>query len=108
MKYTSTAVNATPEILKRKLGGELFTPITIKDTAFVNGIVKAGNPIAADGSVANTSSAIGILLNDVLDSNPNGSLVRAFANVNEAICNKNAGITLAPAVKTALPLIVFE
>ena len=42
------------------------------------------------------------------DDNPNGTIVKAFACVNTANANANAGITIADAVKTALSLIVFE
>ena len=40
MKYENKPVSMTPEILKRKLGGELLVPITI--TGFTNGVCKAG------------------------------------------------------------------
>ena len=106
MKYANKAVSVAPEILKRKLGGELFEPITI--TQFLQGVCKAGSPIGADGRIANTSSAIGILLYDVYEENPNGSLVKAFAVINELNANKNADLTIADAVKTALPNLVFE
>lgn len=120
MKFSETSVTTQLEILKRKLGGELFEPIKLDATAFTNGVCKAGSPIAADGKFVNgrTTSAdsvsvndaapVGILLSDVYDSNPNGTIVKAFACVNEANANANAGITIAEAVKTALPLIVFE
>ena len=108
MKFAEKSVTTQKEILKRKLGGELFATITLDETAFTNGVCKAGNPIAANGTVDNASSPIGILLTDVYEDNPNGTIVKAFACVNEANANANAGITIAVAVKTALPLIVFE
>lgn len=111
MKFAEKSVTTQKEILKRKLGGELFVPITLDETAFTGGVCKAGNPIAADGKVDNSSSSpksVGILLTDVYEDNPNGTIVKAFACVNEANANANAGITIAEAVKTALPLIVFE
>lgn len=106
MKFTKNSIATQPEILKRKLGGELFVPITI--TQFADGVCKAGSPIGADGKVANSASAIGILLNDVYDENPNGSLIKAFATVNTANANANSGLVIADAVKTALPNIIFE
>lgn len=109
MKFESKNITTQLEILKRKLGGELFVPVTLAEAAFTNGICKAGNPIAADGTIDNVgTNVVGILLNDVSNENPNGTIVKAFACVNETNCNANAGITLAEAVKTALPLIVFE
>lgn len=106
MKFENVAVNAQPEILKRKLGGELFAPITI--TAFSNGVCKAGSPISATGAVANTADAIGILLNDVYEENPNGSLIKAFATVNKANAQANSGVTLSEAALGALKNIIFE
>ena len=77
MKFTETSVTTQKEILKRKLGGELFEEITLDSTAFTNGVC-------------------------------NGTIAKAFACVNEANANANAGITIAASVKTALSLIVFE
>lgn len=108
MEYTSTKVAGQPEILKRKLGGELTEAITLDASAFTDGVCKAGNPIAADGKVDNATAPIGILLFDVYKDNPNGTILRAFGAVNEAIANKHADITLATAAKNAMPNIVFE
>ena len=108
MKFKSTAVNMQPEILKRKLGGELFSEITLDFTSVADGVVKAGSPISAAGVVANTAEAVGILYTDVHESNPNGTIIKAFACVNEANCNANSGLTLATEAKSALQLIVFE
>lgn len=108
MKFTESTVTTQKEILKRRLGGELFEEITLDASAFTNHVCKAGNPIAKGGKIDNVTAPIGILLTDVYDSNPNGTIVKAFACVNEKNANANAGITIATAVKTALPLIVFE
>lgn len=120
MKFKTTEVAMQPEILKRKLGGELFEEITLDDTAFTDGVCKAGQPIDKSGKAVNGKSAddntgtaaddvpIGILLTDVSEDRPIGTIVRAFACVNETNANKNAGITISSSVKTALPLIVFE
>lgn len=108
MKFTESSVTTQKEILKRRLGGELFAPITLQASAFTKGVCKAGNPIAADGTVDNATAPVGILLSDVYEENPNGTIVKAFACVNEKNANENAGITIAEAVKTALKLIVFE
>lgn len=118
MNFTSNAVEMTSEILKRKLGGEYFVPVTIASTEFASvDVIPAGTPINADGEVAQdttsqgvtTSDAVGILLNDVLVSNPNGSLIKAFAAVNTANCPVSSGSSvITDAVKAALPLICFE
>lgn len=107
MVYREVSTNGA-EILKRKLGGELFEPLTINEAAFSDGVLKAGTPVGADGKVANSASAVGIVLNDVYADRPIATIVKAFAVVNVAAANANAGIEIAEAVKTALPLIVFE
>ena len=48
------------------------------------------------------------MLNDVYAENPNGALIKAFATVNLANANANSGLTIADAVKSALPNIVFK
>lgn len=109
MDFTKTAIASTPEILKRKLGAEYLVPITIKSTEFSSAdVVKAGSPIAADGSISNNGSAVGILLNDVYKENPNGSLIKAFAIINKDNAEANASITLSSLAIAALPLVVFE
>lgn len=106
MLVKHTNVTTTPEILKRKLGAEYLVPVTISD--FTNGVCKAGSPIDEDGAVANTEDAIGILLYDVYEENPNGSLIKAFAVINTANAEANADLTIDDAVKTALPMVIFE
>ncbi len=108
MKFTSNAVNMQPEILKRKLGGELFSEVTLDFTGVTGGVVKAGSPISVAGVVSNTANAVGILYTDVYESNPNGTIIKAFACVNETNCNANSGLKLADEAKAALSLIVFE
>lgn len=106
MNVKNTNINQTPEILKRLLGGELFVPVTI--TAFSNGVCKAGTPIGADGTVKNDADVEGILLYDVYEENPNGSLVKAYATINLANAEANSGLTIADAVKTKLANVTFE
>ena len=106
MLVKNTSVQTTPEILKRKLGAEYLVPVTITD--FDNGVCKAGSPIGADGTVKNGADAVGILLYDVYEQNPNGSLVKAFAVINTANAEANTGLTIEDAVKTALPMVIFE
>ncbi len=118
MKFSENAVAMTPEILKRKLGGEYLVPVTIASTEFAyTDVIPAGTPINADGEVAEdteyggvyTSDAVGILLNDVYVDNPNGSLIKAFAAVNTANCPKVDNVSvITEYVKAALPLICFE
>lgn len=119
MKFTHSNVELTGEILKRKLGGELFAPITLASTMFSDkSVVKAGTPINASGVTATTTSAsgsdpasndaIGILLNDVYDTNPNGSLIKAFATINATYAQSHASVSYDAPLKAALSNIVFE
>lgn len=107
MLVKSTKINQTPEILKRLLGGELLVSATIADASFTNGVCKAGTPIDANGAIANDATVEGILLYDVYEENPNGSLVKAYAVINLAKAEENSGLTIADAVKTALD-VTFE
>lgn len=106
MKYTNTNVAIQKEILKKKTGGEITSPITI--TFGDATIVKGGSPIGSNGAVANTSAAVGILLYDVTPDRPIGTIVKGAACVNLANAESNSGLTIASAVKTALPGIIFE
>ncbi len=112
MKFTDNSVGMTPEILKRKLGGELLVPVTIASGAFTNGVCKAGTPINASGAKATTSSsnndAVGILLYDVTSDNPNGSLIKAFATINSAVAQAHSGVTYDAPLKAKLADIIFE
>lgn len=118
MNFSTNNVAMTPEILKRKLGGEYLVPVTIASSEFAyTDVIKAGTPINEDGEVASdteyggatTSDAVGILLNDVYVENPNGSLIKAFAAVNVANCPVVETVSvITDAVKAALPLIIFE
>lgn len=108
MKFKETNVTTQLEILKRHLDGELPVPITLDDSAFTDGVCKAGNPIAADGKIDNATAPIGILLNDVTKDNPNGTIIKAYACINEKNANKNANIVLSETTKTALSKLDFE
>ena len=104
MKYAQTSAMGTPEVLKRKLGGELITPITVDESAFSNGKCAAGTVLAADGkaSSGDGSDCFGILINDVYSDNPNGSVIRAFATIN------TANTTATSDDRAAMTDLVFE
>ena len=106
MNVKNTNVTTTPEILKRKLGAEYLVPVTI--TEFADGVCKAGSPIGADGTIQNGAGVAGILLYDVYEQNPNGSLIKGEAVINLANAEANSGLTIADAVKTALATVHFE
>lgn len=104
MKYSETSFSGTPEVLKRKLGGELFDELEIDSTAFTNGKLPAGSAVAADGkaSSGDGSDVYGITLNDCYADSPNVAVIRAFATIN------TANTTATSADRAALPNLVFE
>lgn len=84
-----------------------FTSVVTIDTDTGRKVVKAGTPISAAGVAANSSSAIGILLFDVLENRPQGTILKK-AYLNTAVAESHSGISYDDAVKAALPMIVFE
>lgn len=106
MKYAQTSALGTPEVLKRKLGGELITPITLDISAMSASQIglPAGTVVTADGkaSSGDGSDCFGILLNDTYKDNPNGAVVRAYATIN------TANTTATAEDRAALTNLVFE
>ena len=110
MQFEQTSYLGDVQILKRKPCEAI--PMTLDFTSVtdeVNGkkIVKAGTPIGVSGTADNTATVVGILLHDVLEERPQGTLLKK-AYINTAVAQKHSGVTIAAAVKTALPMIVFE
>lgn len=70
-------------------------------------VVKAGTPIGSTGVVDNTAAVVGILLHDVVEERPQGTLLKK-AYLNTTVAEEHSGVTYDEAVKTALPMIVFE
>lgn len=110
MQFEQTSYLGDVQILKRKPFEAI--PMTLDFTSVtdeVNGkkIVKAGTPIGVSGTADNTATVVGILLHDVLEERPHGTLLKK-AYINTAVAQKHSGVTIAAAVKTALPMIVFE
>ena len=111
MQFEQVAYAGDVQILKRRpfegVAATLdFAEVTTKNA---NGkkIVKAGTPIGADGAVDNTATVVGILLHDVVEDRPQGALLKK-AYINATIAQAHSGVTYNAAVKTALPMIVFE
>ena len=111
MQFEQTSYAGDVQILKRKPFEAV--PMTL-DFAGVsdkldNGkkVVKAGTPIGASGVADNTATVVGILLHDVVEDRPQGTLLKK-AYINTSVAEKHSGVTYATAVKTALPMIVFE
>lgn len=111
MQYEQASYAGDAEILKRIPYEGI--PMTL-DFASVtdtteNGkkIVKAGTPIGENGTVDNTATVTGILLHDVVETRPQGTLLKK-AYINMKAAQEHSGVTYDDAVKTALPMVVFE
>lgn len=111
MQYEQTEHLGDVQILKRKPfeGIPMTLDFTSVSTKLPNGkkVVKAGTPIGATGVVDNTATVVGILLHDVSEDRPQGTLLKK-AYINTALAEKHCGVTYEAAVKTALPMVVFE
>ena len=111
MQYEQTEYVGDVQILKRKPFEAI--PMTLDfssvETKLANGkkVVKAGTPIGATGTVDNTATVVGILLHDVTEDRPQGTLLKK-AYINTEVAKAHSGVTIESAVKTALPMIVFE
>ena len=104
MRFSNVSVLGTPEVLKRKLGGEYLKEIAIDSTAFTNGKLAAGSAVAADGkkSTGDGSDVYGITLNDCYEENPNVSVIVAFAVIN------GSNTTATSSDRSALSNLYFE
>lgn len=111
MQFEQTSIVSGVQILKRKPfeGIAITLDFTSVETKTETGkkIVKAGTPIGALGTVDNTGTVVGILLHDVVEDRPQGTILKK-AYINKAVAQEHSGVEIAEAVKTALPMIVFE
>ena len=111
MQYEQTEYVGDVQILKRKPFEAI--PMTLDFTSvgtkLANGkkVVKAGTPIGSTGVADNTGTVVGILLHDVTEDRPQGTLLKK-AYINTAVANAHSGVTIEAAVKAALPMVVFE
>lgn len=111
MQYEQTEYVGDVQILKRKPFEAI--PMTLNFTSvgtkLANGkkVVKAGTPIGSTGVADNTGTVVGILLHDVTEDRPQGTLLKK-AYIDTAVAQAHSGVEIAAAVKTALPMIVFE
>ena len=111
MQFEQTSYVEDVQILKRKPFEGIPMTLDFKDvaTTLANGkkVVKAGTPIGTAGVVDNTATVVGILLHDVTEDRPQGTLLKK-AYINTAVAEKHSGIKYDAAVKTALQMVVFE
>lgn len=79
-------------------------------------VIKAGNAMAAAGikatttpgasGAAGTSDAVGILMHDVYEDNPNTALI-IHGFINTKLAESNMGSTYDEETKAALPMVSF-
>lgn len=105
MGVTETIIADEVQILKRP--GFEAIPITLDSTAFTDGVCRAGAPIGAGGVIKNDKNCIGILKEDVLQSRPQGTILKK-AYVRNDVITSHYGTEIADTAKAALPMIVFE
>ena len=111
MQYEKTTYAGDVQILKRKPFEGIAMTLDFSDVADTlesgKKVVKAGTPIGKAGTVDNTATVVGILLHDVVEDRPQGTLLKK-AYINTKVAEEHAGITYNAGVKTALPMVVFE
>lgn len=111
MQYEQTSYAGDVEILKRIPFEGI--PMTLDFTSVTDTtdsgrkVVKAGTPIGATGTVDNTATVAGILLHDVVETRPQGTLLKK-AYIDSVVAQKHSGVTYATAMVEALPMVVFE
>ena len=87
-----------------------FTSVTTTDDDTGEKVVRAGMPISAVGAEVKTTpwtGAVGILLHDVYESRPQGTILKK-AYINETAAEANASVTYDDALYKLFPMIVFE
>lgn len=104
MKTTHKKVGSGVEILWNS--HYVGRALTLDTTAFTDGVCKAGTPISGTGTIANTADVMGILLEDVYEERPQGTVVYD-GTINTAVAEAHSGVTIAEAAKTALPKVTF-
>ena len=111
MQFEQEVHGADVQILKRAPfeGVPMTLDFSEVSTTLDSGkkVVKAGTPIGANGKSDNTATVAGILLHDVTADRPQGTLLKK-AYINTTVAQNHCGMTYDAAVKTALPMIVFE
>ena len=111
MQFEQTEYLGDVQILNRKPFEAI--PMTLDFSSvsdkLANGkkVVKAGTPIGPAGVVDNTGTVVGSLLHDVTEDRPQGTLLKK-AYIKTEVAKTHSGVTIDQAVKTALPMVVFE
>lgn len=104
MSYIRKEATASPEILWNS--EYVGSAVTLDTAALADGVCKAGTPIGADGAIANSADALGVLLYDVYVERPQGTVVIG-GYINTAVAQEHSGVTLTAEAKTAMKNVVF-
>lgn len=115
MKVTNYKVGTQVEILNRLPFEGVpmtidFTSVTTTDTDTGEKVVYAGTPIDGSGKPQKTTpwtGAVGILLHDVYESRPQGTILKK-AYINKTAAQANASVTYDTTLEGLFPMIVFE
>lgn len=87
-----------------------FTSVDTEDEDTGEKVVYAGTPIDSSGKPQKTTpwtGAVGILLHDVYESRPQGTILKK-AYINKTAAQANASVTYDATLEGMLPMIVFE
>ncbi len=105
MKNTLETVSGSVEILyKSHYEGEA---VTLDEAAFTGGVCKAGTPMTRLGTkAAGADDAFGVLLSDVYEDRPQGTVVY-MGTINESAASTHSGVTIDAAMKAAMPRLTF-
>lgn len=115
MLFESVDVGGQVEILNRSPFEGVpmtidFTSVSTTDPDSGEKVVRAGMPISAAGAEVKTTpwtGAVGILLHDVYESRPQGTILKK-AYINKTAAQENASVTYDTTLEGLFPMIVFE
>lgn len=115
MLFESVDIGGQVEILNRSPFEGVpmtidFTSVSTTDPDSGEKVVRAGMPISAAGAEVKTTpwtGAVGILLHDVYESRPQGTILKK-AYINKTAAQANASVTYDTTLEGLFPMIVFE
>ena len=115
MLFESVDIGGQVEILNRSPFEGVpmtidFTSVSTTDPDSGEKVVRAGMPISAAGAEVKTTpwtGAVGILLHDVYESRPQGTILKK-AYINKTAAQANASVTYDATLEGMFPMIVFE
>ena len=105
MQYEKTSYAGDVQILKREPNEAI--PLTLDFDGVTTKNAQGKKIVKANGKADNTATVVGILRFDVTEDRPQGVLLKK-AYLNTKVAEAHSGVTYDAAVKTALPMIVFE